>query len=245
MTVAIIADSHLGGPGGDGGLFVEQLRALPGQGCTHLVLLGDIFHVWVGSRKFETPVVRMVVPELRALRDAGLRIDYVEGNRDFFLQGSLYADCFDVLDLETEFDAAGHSCLAVHGDGLNDRDRQYLFWRWLSKSPPVRWAVLGLPSSAAQRFVHGTEEKLSKTNFKHKRQIPEQPIRRYGERRLGLVDETSAKGTAYRHLFLGHFHEPHRFDVPGGTVHVLDAWFNSNRVEWPHELIAEASGAAE
>ena len=86
MSVAIIADSHLGGPGGDGDLFVEQLRALPGQGCTHLVLLGDIFHVWVGSRKFETPEVRKVVPELRALRDAGVRVDYVEGNRDFFLQ---------------------------------------------------------------------------------------------------------------------------------------------------------------
>lgn len=236
MTVAIIADSHLGGPGGNGDLFVEQLRALPGQGCSHLVLLGDIFHVWVGSRKFETPEVRRVVPELRTLREQGLRVDYVEGNRDFFLQGSPYDDCFDVLELETEFEAAGQRCLAVHGDGLNDRDRQYLFWRWLSKSTPVRWAVFGLPGAAAQRFVHGTEAKLSKTNFKHKRQIPEQPIRRYGERRLGPATEDRK----HQHLFLGHFHEPHRFDLPGGTIHVLDAWFNSHRVEWPEKLIAES-----
>ncbi|MDA8019031.1 MAG: hypothetical protein MPN21_16440 [Thermoanaerobaculia bacterium] len=235
MTVAIIADSHLGGPGGDGDLFVEQLCALPEQGCTHLVLLGDIFHVWVGSRKFETSEVRKVVPELRALREAGVRVDYVEGNRDFFLRKSPYADCFDRLDLETHFEAGGESCLAVHGDGLNDRDRQYLFWRWLSKSTPVRWAVLGLPSVAAQKFVHGTEAKLSKTNFKHKRQIPEQPIRRYGERRLG----SDPKGATHQHLFLGHFHEPHRFEIRGGTVHVLDAWFNSNRVEWPDRLIAD------
>lgn len=235
MTVAIIADSHLGGPGGDGELFVEQLRSLPGEGCTHLVLLGDIFHVWVGSKKFETPEVRKVAPELRALRGQGVRVDYVEGNRDFFLQGSRYADCFDTLDVETTFDAAGETCLAVHGDGLNDRDRQYLFWRWLSKSTPVRWAVLGLPAKAAQKFVHGTESRLSKTNFKHKRQIPEQPIRRYGERRLG----NESDGRQHRHLFLGHFHEPHRFEIPGGTVHVLDAWFNSNRVEWPEQLITE------
>lgn len=238
MTVAIIADSHLGGPGGDGDLFVEQLRALPAQGCTHLVLLGDIFHVWVGSRRFETPEVRRVVPELQALRDAGVRVDYVEGNRDFFLPGSPYADCFDVLDLETDFEAAGQSCLAVHGDGLNDRDRQYRFWRWLSKSTPVRWAVLGLPAKAAQAFVHGTEARLSKTNFKHKWQIPEQPIRRYGEKRLG---SSEGDHPGPRHLFLGHFHEHHRFDVPGGTVHVLDAWFNSHRVEWPERLIVAAT----
>ena len=124
----------------------------------------------------------------------------------------------------------------MHGDGLNDRDRQYRFWRWLSKSTPVRWTVLGLPGSLAQKFVHGTEARLSKTNFKHKWQIPERPIRRYGTRRLDP--------SGHRHLFLGHFHEPHHFDVPGGTVHVLDAWFNSRRVEWPERLIAEESEEA-
>lgn len=236
MSVAIIADSHLGDPRGDVDLFVEQLRALPGQGCTHLVLLGDIFHVWVGSEKFETSEVRRVVPELRALRRQGVRVDYVEGNRDFFLQGSPYADALDHVGLEVAFEAGGEHCLAVHGDGLNDRDHQYRFWRWLSKSPPSRWAILGLPQSWAQRFVHGTEARLSNTNFKHKRQIPEQPIRRYGERRLGP--------DAHRHLFLGHFHEPHRFDVEGGTIHVLDAWFNSKRVEWPDEIIAGSGSDA-
>lgn len=239
MSVAILADSHLGGPGGDGDLFVEQLRSLPGEGCTHLVLLGDIFHVWVGSRKFETPEVRKVMPELRALRRQGVRVEYVEGNRDFFLQGSPYSDAFDRIGLEVGFEVGGGSCLAVHGDGLNDRDRQYLFWRWLSKSLPVRWAVLGLPGSLAQKFVHGTEAKLSQTNFKHKRQIPEQPIRRYGERRLGAGSEAG-----HRHLFLGHFHEPHRFEVDGGTVHVLDAWFNSHRVEWPERIVAAARTAS-
>lgn len=228
MSVAIIADSHLGGPGGDGDELVEQLRALPAEGCTRLILLGDVFHVWVGSEKFETPEVRKIVPELRRLRDAGLRVEYVEGNRDFFLRGSPYADAFDRVALEIPFEIETEEgterCLAVHGDGINDRDWQYRFWRWLSKSPPVRGLILGLPSSWAQRFVHRTEARLSRTNFKHKRRIPEGPIRAYGERRL-------AEG--YDRLYLGHFHEPRDFDVPGGTVHVLDAWFDSRRVEWP------------
>ncbi len=222
--MAIIADSHLGGPGGDGDQFIEQIRALPGQGCKHLILLGDIFHVWVGSRKFETPEVRKVVPELRRLREQGVRVDYVEGNRDFFLIGSPYADAFDQIALEVSFEIDGRRHLCVHGDGLNDRDRQYLFWRWLSKSAPIRLLILGLPSGLAQKLVRSTEEKLAKTNFKHRRRIPEEPIRKYAERRL-------AEG--YDSLSLGHFHEPHEWSVAGGKVRCLDAWFNSRRVEWP------------
>ena len=223
MSVALIADSHLGGPGGDGETLVQQLRGLEAGGCRHLVLLGDIFHVWVGSRKFETPEVRKVVPELRRLRREGLRVDYVEGNRDFFLAKSPYADAFDHVGMETSFEAGGKRYLCVHGDGLNDRDRQYLFWRWLSKSPPVRAMVLGLPSTWAQRMVHSTEAKLAKTNFKHRRNIPKDPICAYGERRL-------AEG--YDALLLGHFHEPHRYAIAGGEVRLIDAWFNSRRVEW-------------
>ena len=221
--VAVIADSHLGGPGGDGEEMIGQLRALPARGCRHLVLLGDIFHVWVGSGKFETAEIRRVVPELRALRRGGVRVDYVEGNRDFFLARSPYADAFDHIGLETSFEAGGRRFLCVHGDGLNDRDRQYLFWRWLSKSPPVRLAVLGLPRRLAGRLVGSAEKKLAQTNFKHRSAIPEAPIRAFGERRL-------AEG--YGSLLVGHFHEPHTWQVAGGEVRLLDAWFHTRRVEW-------------
>ena len=220
--VCVIADAHLGGPGGDAGPLVEQLRALPEHGCRHLILLGDIFHVWVGSRKFETEEIRRVVPELRRLRRDGMRIEYVEGNRDFFLAGSPYADAFDLVASETRFEVGGARYLCVHGDGLNDRDRQYLFWRWLSKSTPVRWAVLGLPRSMAGKMVRSTEEKLARTNFKHRMDVPAAAIRAYAEKRL-------AEG--FDVLLLGHFHEPHRFEVEGGEARLLDAWFNSRRVE--------------
>ncbi|HET9226459.1 MAG TPA: hypothetical protein VFR31_07310, partial [Thermoanaerobaculia bacterium] len=90
--IALIADAHIGGPGGSAGPLIDQLKALPGQGCKHLILMGDLFQAWIGSPRFETPDIKAVVDQLRDLRKQGIRIDYVEGNRDFFLKDSPYAD---------------------------------------------------------------------------------------------------------------------------------------------------------
>jgi len=223
MSVAIVADAHLGGPGGAAGPLVKQLLELPERGCRHLVLLGDIFQVWMGSPHWETPEVREVVPALRRLRAAGLRIDYVEGNRDFFLKRSPYEELFDHLSTEVTFEHQGVRYLAVHGDGLNDRDRQYLFWRWISKSAPVRFVVFRLPVALVNRALHSTEARLSRTNFKHKRSVPVEAIRRYGERRFAEGHDV---------LLLGHFHTEQRIQAAGGEIRLLDSWFNSHRVEW-------------
>src|SRR4051812_34751218 len=126
-VVALVADAHLSGPGGPAGPFVAQLQALPGQGCRRLVLMGDLFQAWVGFRSFETDDVRAVVTALRILRSQGVAVEYVEGNRDFFLAGSPYADAFDRVALETSFETGGVRYLAVHGDGLNDKDWKYRF----------------------------------------------------------------------------------------------------------------------
>ncbi|HEV7503864.1 MAG TPA: metallophosphoesterase [Thermoanaerobaculia bacterium] len=223
MSVALIADAHISGPGGPAGPLVEQLRALPGQGCRRLILMGDLFQAWVGFRSFETADIAAVVAALRDLRRQRIEIDYVEGNRDFFLAGGPYADAFDRVVLETAFAVGGRRYLAVHGDGLNDRDWKYRFWRRTSKSAPVRFALRHIPRKLAQPAVHSTEQRLSQTNFKHRAALPEDAIRRYAERRLAEGHDV---------LLLGHFHEPRVWRVPGGEVRLLDAWFRSREVEW-------------
>ena len=221
--IALLADAHLGGPGGTAAPLVAQLAALPDEGCRRLILMGDLFQAWVGLARFETPEVAAVVPALRELRRRGIRIDYIEGNRDFYLASGPYADAFDAVVREVAFEAGGVRYLAVHGDGLNDRDLQYLFWRRLSKSRPVELLVRCTPRRLARRMVASTEDRLSRTNFKHKRELPERAIRAYAERRLAEGHDV---------LLLGHFHEPQVWQVEGGEVRLLDAWFRSRRIEW-------------
>jgi len=223
MAVALIADAHLGGPGGSADLLVEQLRALPDQGCEHLVLLGDLFHVWVGDPRYETPEIAAVVEALHELEDRGLPVDYIEGNRDFFLDRGPYADAFRSVVRELTFEAGGKRYLVVHGDGLDRRDWQYHLWRKISKSAPARFLLTHAPRRFAQKIALTAERRLSSTNRRHKREIPEVVIRRYAEERLGAEHDT---------LLLGHFHEERRWQVEGGDVWLLDAWFRSRRVEW-------------
>lgn len=222
MTVALLADAHIGGPGGSAGPLVEQLRSLPESDCERLVLLGDLFQVWVASPRYESEEIRRVVAALGELAAAGIALDYVEGNRDFFVAESPYAAVFERVAPELSFEAGGLRYLAVHGDGLNPADRQYRFWRWLSKSLPSRLLMKHLPRRVARWAVHRTERGLAGTNFQHKARIPERAILAYADRRL-------AEG--YDMLVLGHFHEERRWTVPAGEVWLLDSWFHSRRIE--------------
>ncbi len=223
MSIALIADAHIGGPGGPAGPLVEQLDALGPSACDNLVLMGDLFHVWVGDPRYETPEIVEVVDALRRLRGRGVRVDYIEGNRDFFLSGSIYADAFDGIHLEYSLVHEGRRFWFVHGDGLNDNDRQYRFWRWLSKSAPTEFLVRRVPGNIAKRLVHRTEQRLSRSNFKHKQEIPVQSIQRFAQTRINTDADV---------LVLGHFHEPHRIDVAGGEVWLLDAWFRHREMRW-------------
>ena len=223
MPIGVIADAHIGGPGGGPGPLVEQLLGLRESDCTRLVLLGDLFHFWVGDPRYENADIRPVVEAIARLREGGLPVDYVEGNRDFFIAEGPYKELFDQVGQEVEFRSAGRRVLAVHGDGLDAKDRKYRLWRWLSKSLPVRLAARHLPASFANGLFSGTERQLARTNFKHKARIPEEVIREYASGRL-------AEG--YDLLVMGHFHAPRTWEVAGGEVRILDAWFNSHRIEW-------------
>lgn len=226
MPVAVIADAHIGGPGGAAAPLVEQLESLADRGCRHLVLLGDLFHIWVGARGFENEDITAVVAALRRLRAGGMRIDYIEGNRDFFLAGSIFADAFDGVHSELAFEAGGRRYLAIHGDGLDKSDRLYRFWRGLSKNRFSEAMVHIVPSAIGRRLVERAERELATTNFKHKIRIPQEEILSFARRRL-------AEG--FDAILMGHFHQPRRWRLAQGEVRLLDAWFNARRVEWLEE----------
>jgi UDP-2,3-diacylglucosamine hydrolase len=217
--IYVIGDSHIGLSDGSEMRINAWLDRLAALRPSALYLNGDLFHYLIAHPKFRTTSVERVMARFRALRDSGVRIHFVEGNRDFFLEGSFVEDA--VTDVATEYavPAGTNRYLVVHGDMINDRDLPYRFWRFASKNPLSKLGVKLIPGKMARKFVDNVEKKLSSSNFKHKSRLPVDLMERYGRNR-------SREG--FTHVVFGHFHN--KLELPAGPammVTVLPPWYET------------------
>ena len=95
--------------------------------------------------------------------DGGLAIHYVEGNRDFFIQGSFAEAAVTDVAHEYTVEAGNRKYLIVHGDLINERDYPYRFWRSVSKHRGSKAALRFVPGKVARRLVHSVEQRLSRS----------------------------------------------------------------------------------
>ncbi len=215
--IYVIGDSHIGlGEGSEEPVnaWLDRFAALQPRA---LYLNGDLFHYLIAHRNFRTRSVDRVMAKFRELRDRGIPIHYVEGNRDFFLKGSFVEDAVTDIALEYAIPAGTKKYLIIHGDLINDRDFAYRFWRRASKNPVTKIGVSLVPKKIARNFVDSVEKKLAKTNFKHKSRVPVELMELYGRSRAreGFTD-----------VVFGHFHQ--KLVLPGKTtVTVLPPWYET------------------
>ncbi len=218
--VAVFADSHLGQVEKDADDFLEALEALPRRGISTVVLLGDIFHYFIGDRKFETPLVKRVLLAWRELAQDGVALRYVEGNRDFFLRGTRYAESFAAYGDTDGLEIAGRRYAFVHGDRVNTQDLPYRFWRRASKNPVAHGVLKVMPGGLARAIVARTEARLYRTNFKHKSRLPEAALAGEAQR---------ARRAGYDAVLIGHFHVDRTFRSEAGEARLLPAWLEERR----------------
>ena len=217
---AVFADCHVGRRPDDDGPFLEALERVAARGATEISLLGDIFHYFIAHPKFETPAILRFLRKVEELRESRVPVTYIEGNREFFLRGSYVEDRFrDVCD-EQIFVQGGRRFLLTHGDLLNEKDLPYRFWRFLSKNPVSRASIAFFPKKTGNRFVWKVEARLYRSNFKHKKQLPVEMIRRFARRRI-------AEGVDV--ILLGHFHKSWAEEIGPGRVEILPAFVEEKR----------------
>jgi UDP-2,3-diacylglucosamine hydrolase len=215
--IIIIGDSHIGLSEGSERPILAWLDRLAALRPHALYLNGDLFHYLIAHPKFYTESVANVFNRFRELRDSGMPIHYVEGNRDFFLRGSFAERSVTDVALEYAIDAGDRKYLIIHGDMINDRDLPYRFWRFASKNALSRFSLRFIPKRIARKFVDSIEERLSSSNFKHKSRLPIERMESYARSR-------GAEG--FTHVVFGHFHE--KVVLPGQTtVAVLPAWYET------------------
>ena len=215
--IVVIGDSHIGLGEGNEKKISAWLNRLLLSKPRALYLNGDLFHYLIAHRNFRTSSVDKVMEKFREVRDHGLPIHFVEGNRDFFLKGSFVEEAVTDIAYEYAIPAGAKKYLITHGDTINDRDYAYRFWRRASKNPITKFGVNFIPKRMARGFVDSVERKLSKTNFKHKTRLPIELMQEYGKKR-------AREGVT--NIVFGHFHE--KVVMPGDpTIAILPAWYES------------------
>ena len=225
----VISDTHLGTTEGDSEellCFIDSLS--PDQ--TELLFLGDLFHIWAGPEKYRTAIVRHFMEKLFEFRDNGGIAHLIAGNRDAFLpekQGDKLNDLYpfhrialNVLELSLE----GGKLIAVHGDTINSKDKQYLRWRALIRSRPFRWSFNLIPAKRVKKILLMLEENLKKTNMAFRSEFPEE------EWQVFLDNIRSIHNPKL--LIAGHYHPQKAkvYQLGNMTSLIIPAWCENRTV---------------
>lgn len=107
----------------------------------HLILNGDVFDFWFEYRHVIPRGHTRILGHLAALVDAGIRIDFVGGNHDWWAGSFLSEEVGLILHHDPVImDLGGWRTLVAHGDGLGRGDLGYRCLRWTLRSPLTRTA---------------------------------------------------------------------------------------------------------
>jgi UDP-2,3-diacylglucosamine hydrolase len=185
-----------------------------------LFLLGDVFDLWFGAPGLTFRFQKPVIERMRELRRAGLRLYYVEGNRDFYLkkphEGSTY---HAVSEGEMVASVGTRKVYLSHGDTVNRADLRYRFWKTLSKNRLAYGALSLLPPALVLPLADRMERKLKRTNRRFRESFPEKESREFALRMFASGIDT---------VILGHFHTERIIRFPQGQatgiLAVLPSW---------------------
>lgn len=189
-----------------------------------LFLLGDIFDLWFGAPALTFRFQQPIIDRLRALRREGLRLFYVEGNRDFYLKPAHEGSTFDEVSGGEMRTAVGKRRIYLsHGDTVNRAYLAYRFWKAISKNRLAYGAVSALPSRIFLPMAERIERKLKRTNRRFRGTFPEEECRAFALRMF-------AEGIDF--VILGHFHSERMLRFTQGNAGKVLAVLPSWRDEW-------------
>jgi UDP-2,3-diacylglucosamine pyrophosphatase LpxH len=198
MAHFIVGDGHFVGRSEEGPRWARLLRQAHERGAREVSILGDLFELWLGLAGLEQSWQRAIFEPLFALKRVGVKLRYVVGNKDYFVEEwNAREHLFEqVWDPGGSLDSPIGPLHLAHGDLVNTRDRQYRAWRRVSRSRPFAWLVSRAPRRWTGALASRVARGMQNTNRYHKSYFPETELRRCA-RELPQGPAT---------LVYGHFH---------------------------------------
>ncbi|MEC4721413.1 UDP-2,3-diacylglucosamine diphosphatase [Noviherbaspirillum sp. CPCC 100848] len=217
-------------------LFVSDVHLQPELPCTtdafllflrreaprarQLFLLGDLFEYWAGDDDLETPYLRRIADALRAVSDAGVRLYWIAGNRDFLVgQGFAEATGAQLLQEPYVTEIANHPVVLLHGDAQCTDDLGYMQFRAMVRQPEWQRQFLAMPLAQRKAVIEGMRAGSRDAQRGKSHEITDV--------NLAAIDGVFAQSGAAL-MIHGHTHRPaiHRHEIDGSvrTRYVLPDW---------------------
>lgn len=191
-----------------------------------LYILGDLFDYWIGPKHLDMPDYQDALDALRAAAGAGVRIVFIQGNRDFYMDGRFArATGVELAPAGTEHRLTidGRQVYLCHGDYLEGRAGPGFRIQEAIRSRFVQSLFTQLPASMADalarfyRWLSGRKSRRPKASVRH--------LGPHGLYEPALLDH-------FRHgvdvIVCGHVHTAQEvsFDVAGRkrTLFTLGDW---------------------
>jgi UDP-2,3-diacylglucosamine hydrolase len=226
MATLFIADLHL-----DDSrprithLFEQFLASDEVRSADALYILGDLVEAWIGDDD-DAELPGRIALATKALRDAGVPVYFMVGNRDFLL-GKDFAERagFTLLDDGTVHDLYGRPTLLMHGDVLCTDDIAYQTVRKQVRTPEWMAQILAMPLEARRAFA----AKAREDSRAHTGSTMETIMDVNADAVAGTM-----RNAGVARLIHGHTHRPaiHRFDLDGHPAEriVLGDWYEHGSV---------------
>jgi UDP-2,3-diacylglucosamine hydrolase len=226
MATLFIADLHLD-PARPRitGLFENYLASDEVRHADALYILGDLVEAWIGDDD-DAELPQRIAEATRAVRDVGVPVYFMVGNRDFLLGEAFAARAgMTLLDDGVVHDIDGHSTLLMHGDVLCTDDLAYQAVRRQVRTPEWQAQILSMPLEARRAFA----AKARQDSVAHTGSTMESIMDVNAE---AVADTMRTAGVD--RLIHGHTHRPavHRFELDGepATRFVLGDWYEQGSV---------------
>src|SRR6185312_14421241 len=146
MTTLFIADLHLDPARPQiTELFESYLASDEVRQADALYILGDLVEAWIGDDD-DAELPARIARAIRGVRDAGVPVYFMVGNRDFLLgQDFARRAGFELLDDGTVHTLHGQPTLLMHGDVLCTDDVAYQTVRQQVRTPQWQAQILAMP----------------------------------------------------------------------------------------------------
>ncbi|MBJ7312926.1 UDP-2,3-diacylglucosamine diphosphatase [Rugamonas sp. CCM 8940] len=128
-----------------------------------LYLLGDLFEYWAGDDDLDAPYHQAIVQALRQVSDAGVKLYWIAGNRDFLVGAPLAAAAGMTLLPEIHVATIGGLRVALlHGDAQCTEDVNYMAFRAQVRQPAWQAQFLAMPLAQRKAIIAGMRENSRK-----------------------------------------------------------------------------------